>query len=68
MAAINGIIGRKLELEILDTVFKSDKSEFVILYGRRRVGKTFLINRRFGSHFTFRLGGVKKVLMERKLT
>jgi AAA+ ATPase superfamily predicted ATPase len=67
MAAINGIIGRKLELEILDTVFKSDKSEFVILYGRRRVGKTFLINRRFGAHFTFRITAMSKATQQQQL-
>jgi AAA+ ATPase superfamily predicted ATPase len=51
----NGIIGRKEELIILDKVFKSPKSEFLVLYGRRRVGKTFLINRVFGPHFSFRI-------------
>ncbi len=67
MATIKGIIGRKAELEVLDTVFKSSKSEFVILYGRRRVGKTFLINRRFGAHFTFRITAMAKATMKQQL-
>ncbi len=67
MAGIKDIIGRKNELEILDNVFKSSKSEFVILYGRRRVGKTFLINRRFGEHFTFRVTGLAKTTIQKQL-
>jgi uncharacterized protein len=67
MAGIKDIIGRKNELEILDNVFKSKKSEFIILYGRRRVGKTFLINRRFGEHFTFRVTGLAKATINQQL-
>ena len=37
------IFGRQEELETLEYVFKSKKPEFVALYGRRRVGKTYLI-------------------------
>ena len=39
------LIGRKEELTILDDILKSRKSEFLAIYGRRRVGKTFLIRR-----------------------
>jgi uncharacterized protein len=37
------IVGRKKEKEILDYVMNSNQAEFVAIYGRRRVGKTFLI-------------------------
>ena len=37
-------IGREKELYTLDKLYKSDKFEFVVIYGRRRVGKTALIN------------------------
>ncbi len=40
-------IGRDKELKALDRLYESDKFEFVVIYGRRRVGKTALIN-----HFT----------------
>ena len=43
------IIGRKEEKTILERVYKSKKAEFLVVYGRRRVGKTFLI-RDFFSH------------------
>lgn len=37
-------IGRERELNALDNLYKSDKFEFAVIYGRRRVGKTALIN------------------------
>ncbi|NLM71514.1 MAG: ATP-binding protein [Synergistaceae bacterium] len=36
-------VGRKRELEKLETLYRSDRFEFVVIYGRRRVGKTRLI-------------------------
>ena len=38
------LIGREDECNELDRVMESDRSEFVIVYGRRRVGKTFLVD------------------------
>ena len=38
-------IGRERELEALDHLYASDKFEFAVIYGRRRVGKTALISR-----------------------
>ena len=52
------IIGRKEECELLLSLKDSPKAEFVALYGRRRVGKTFLINSLFGSEYTFKMTGV----------
>ena len=37
-------IGRERELATLDKLYESDKFEFVVIYGRRRVGKTALIS------------------------
>lgn len=37
-------IGREKELEALEKLYRSDKFEFAVIYGRRRVGKTALIN------------------------
>ncbi len=36
-------IGRKIELEQMNRRYRSDKFQFVVMYGRRRVGKTFLL-------------------------
>ena len=52
------IIGRKREQEILQNCVVSDKSEFIILYGRRRVGKTYLVREFFKDKLTFYSTGV----------
>ena len=52
------IIGRKPEQEILKQYLTSKKSEFVALYGRRRVGKTFLVRETLGAHFVFCASGI----------
>jgi len=52
------IIGRKYEQEELKRCFESTASEFVALYGRRRVGKTFLVRQNFNNKFTFTLTGM----------
>lgn len=43
------IIGRKQELHIFQSVLASKQSEFIAVYGRRRVGKTFLIHEFFSK-------------------
>ena len=53
----NRIIGRKTECERLDKCLKADQAQLVIVYGRRRVGKTFLINQFFAGRFDFKLTG-----------
>ena len=47
------IIGRKLERAELDSIYHSDEPMFVAVYGRRRVGKTFLIKEHFKDQLTF---------------
>ena len=54
----NEIVGRRKELELLEKYYNSGKAEFVALYGRRRVGKTFLIRQRFRNEFAFDMTGV----------
>ena len=36
-------VGRKEELDFLSKLYNSERFEFLILYGRRRIGKTFLL-------------------------
>ena len=52
------IIGRIIEKERLLNCFTSGKSEFVVVYGRRRVGKTFLIRELLGHEFVFYASGL----------
>ena len=54
----NTIIGRKAEQDILRESLTSKRSEFIALYGRRRVGKTFLIREALGSDFVFYASGI----------
>lgn len=52
------IIGRKHEKDSLIRCLKSKKPEFVVVYGRRRVGKTFLIREFFNRQFSFYATGL----------
>jgi len=47
------ILCRKIEQEKLEEWYNSKKSEFIVVYGRRRVGKSFLINEYFKNRFFF---------------
>ena len=47
------MIGRIVEREELLSTLQSEESQFVAVYGRRRVGKTYLIRETFGNQFTF---------------
>lgn len=52
------LVGRKREMSILDQCMESGRAEFVALYGRRRVGKTFLVREYFKGGFAFSATGV----------
>lgn len=54
------IIARKSEMEQLQKLLDSAAPEFAVVYGRRRVGKTFLVNRFFNDNFTFKVTGLAK--------
>lgn len=43
------IVGREREKKLLNKVYASNESEFVVVYGRRRVGKTYLIREFFAT-------------------
>jgi uncharacterized protein len=62
------IIGRKEEITLLQSLQQSDRSAFVAVYGRRRVGKTYLIRSFFEEKFTFQLTGIANVETEQQLT
>lgn len=55
---MNELIGRKQEQKALKELYNSQRAEFVAVYGRRRVGKTFLIDETFGKNITFRHAGL----------
>ena len=61
------IIGRELEIEKLENYISSRKSEFIAIYGRRRVGKTFLVKELFENQFAFRVTGKDNVTTKEQL-
>ena len=52
------MIGRTDEQRRLLEAYNSEYSEFVVIYGRRRVGKTFLVREQFNYNFTFQHTGL----------
>ena len=54
------LIGRERECEELKWAYESKRSELVILYGRRRIGKTFLVRRFFNDRYSFYFVGAHR--------
>ena len=52
------IIGRIKEQELLDEYMASGKSELIAIYGRHRIGKTFLVKQYFDERFDFYMTGI----------
>ena len=55
------MIGREQESKKLLQLYARNKAEFVAIYGRRRVGKTFLVDETFEGKITFRNAGLSPV-------
>ena len=60
-------IGREKEKEILLDALYSDEAEMVSVIGRRRVGKTFLINTVYKNHITFKITGLQNATSKEQL-
>ena len=52
------LIGREQEIKLLKEYTSSEHPEFVAIYGRRRVGKTYLVNQLFNGKMAFSMTGV----------
>ena len=61
------MIGREKEQQELLELLGKDESQFCAVYGRRRVGKTFLVRETFGNHFAFSHTGVANAEKEQQL-
>ena len=55
------IVGRIEEQNILFDALMSERPEFLVVYGRRRVGKTYLIKEYFENDFSFFTTAVKGI-------
>ena len=56
----NKIIGRNNQIKVLKNAVESDNAELIAVYGRRRVGKTFLVREFFNDKFDFYATGLYK--------
>lgn len=61
------LLGRKREKAELMRCYNSNQAEFAIVYGRRRVGKTFLVNKTLGDKFSFYYTGSHSASKARQL-
>lgn len=52
------MIGRKQEIKELNRLYGRNQAELVAIYGRRRVGKTYLVDETFADRITFRHAGL----------
>ena len=62
------IIGREKEIATLQGLLSAEESQFVAVYGRRRVGKTFLIRETFNYDFVFQHTGTYKATRRQQLS
>ena len=61
-------VGRKKEFKELDRRYRSKQSELIVVYGRRRVGKTALVREFFGNKFDFLVTGIHDGTKEMQLS
>ena len=61
------LIGREKEKQVLLGTLNEEYSQFIAVYGRRRVGKTFLIRESFNYKFDFQYTGAAKLTARKQL-
>lgn len=62
------LIGRKTEVNLLENSLESNLPELIVVYGRRRVGKTFLIRQFFKDKFVFYTTGIYQGTKQEQLS
>jgi len=60
-------VGRKHEKEILTEALSSNRAELIAVYGRRRVGKTFLVRSVYKNHICFEFSGINNSPLKQQL-
>lgn len=61
------LVGRVAEREELLNAYHAAESKFVVVYGRRRVGKTYLVRQTFKEKFTFSHSGLANASLSEQL-
>ena len=62
------LIGRDKEKQVLLSALNEEYAQFIAVYGRRRVGKTFLIRETFSNKFDFQYTGAANMSARKQLT
>jgi len=62
------LIGRRTEIRDLQNIKNESKSAFIAVYGRRRIGKTFLIRTAFDQQFAFQCTGIANANLTTQLS
>ena len=52
------IVGRQREIALLQEIYESPVAEFVAVFGRRRIGKTYLVDKFFAGEYDFYMTGI----------
>jgi AAA+ ATPase superfamily predicted ATPase len=65
---MNDLIGRKNEISLLKNALTSNRPELIVVYGRRRIGKTYLIREVYKNHIQFEISGIHKVSFKEQLS
>ena len=62
------MVGRKIEIEKIKNLLLSNRSEFLAITGRRRVGKTVLIDTMLKDYYCFSITGIQNGGLKAQLT
>ena len=62
------LIGRKAEISILSDALRSNRSELIAVYGRRRIGKTYLVRSVYKNDILFEFSGIHNGSLKQQLT
>jgi predicted AAA+ superfamily ATPase len=61
------IIGRKIEQSLLENIIESEEAELLAVYGRRRIGKTYLVRNAYEKKLIFEFSGVHNATLQQQL-
>jgi uncharacterized protein len=64
---MNEVIGRKEEKAILSNALMSARPELIVVYGRRRIGKTYLIRGVYKNYIQFEFSGINNASLQEQL-
>lgn len=64
---MNEIVGREEEQQLLSDIMQSGEAELVVIYGRRRVGKTYLVRNALSKQMAFELSGIHNATLHQQL-